>query len=145
MGILKKNVNEDYKQYYPFQIRVLELLDEYNYEILDLRYLEDIEQIVATLNGVVLFITQSEVSISFEVSHLPEDVSNFILILAEHVNPKYIHVTDSFTITQDTKGQNIAIFGKDAKIIQTKDLIKEIYNPKYLAILANPNIKFYNC
>jgi hypothetical protein len=145
MGITKRSTKQVYDDYSDFQLGVIEILDEYDYEILDLRYIEEFKQIVITLKGLVLFVTQSDVSISFEINKTPDTAANFILILSEKVSPKNIHVTDSFIITQDVKGKNIAVFGPDAQEIYRRDLAYESYNNGYLRVLMSPNIKFYKC
>lgn len=144
MGIVKK-VAYDYDDYTPFQEGVLEILDEYDYEILDLRYIEEYQQVVATLKGLVMFITPEDVSLAFEISQTPVKVANLTLILAERIDTKHIHLTDSFIITKDSNGNNIAVFGPDAEEIYKVDLAKQAYDPKYLAILVSPNVKFYKC
>jgi hypothetical protein len=126
-----------------FQLGVLDILEEYDYEILDLRYMEHVDHLVITILGLVIFVTKTSISISFEVNSSPECVGNLILILSEHINPKLIHITDSFTITTDSNGKNIAIFGPDAKeISQNRDIEERL---KYINILSSPYVKFYEC
>lgn len=147
MGIVKTDDVADLNEVAtPFQQGVLDTLDEYGYEVLDLRYIEEHKQIVATLKGIVFFITPSDVTISFEISYSPERVANLCLILSETIDPKFMHVTDSFIITKDVKGNNVAIFGPDAQTVYEHELAKKrTSDPKHLAILMNPNVKFYNC
>ncbi len=147
MGIVKTNDVADLLEVAtPFQIGVLDTLDEYDYEVLDLRYIDEHKQIVATLKGIVFFITPKDVSISFEISYTPEKVANLCLILAEKIDPKYIHVTDSFIITKGSEGHNIAIFGPDAVTVYENEIAKKrTSDPKHLAVLMNPNVKFYKC
>ena len=145
MGIVKKNVN-DVNDYSAFQLGVISILDDYDYDILDLRYIEEFKQIVITISGLILFVTPNEISISFEITTMPEYVSNLILILAERIPTKLIHVTDSFIITKDTKGERIAVFGSDAQTVYEHNLATQFRNQNdYLNVLKSPNVKFYNC
>jgi hypothetical protein len=145
MGIVKKNV-DDVDDYSAFQLGVISILDDYDYDILDLRYIEEFKQIVITIAGLVLFITPNEISISFEITTMPEFVANLILILAERIPTKVIHVTDSFIITKDTKGERIAVFGSDAQAVYQHDLASRFRDQNdYLNVLKSPNVKFYNC
>jgi hypothetical protein len=145
MAIIKRKTRDVYDDYSKFQIGVIEKLDEYDYEILDLRYIEEFKQVVITLKGAVLFITPSDLSISFEINRTPDSVANFILILSEKVKPSKIHITDSFIITTDTKGKKIAVFGSDAIEIYKRDLATDSFNNGYMRVLMSPNIKFYQC
>ena len=145
MGIVKKNVN-DVNDYSAFQLGVISILDDYDYDILDLRYIEEFKQIVITISGLILFVTPNEISISFEITTMPEYVSNLILILAERIPTKLIHVTDSFIITKDTKGERIAVFGSDAQTVYEHNLATQFrHQNDYLNVLKSPNVKFYNC
>lgn len=129
-----------------FQTGALEILESYDYEIADLRYIEELKQIVVTIIGVVIFITPDDISLSFEINSIPEFVANLILILSEQINPKNIHVTDSFIITTSTSGEKTAVFGEDAKMIRNQDLSKTLYKrSQYMDILTDKSIKFYNC
>ena len=147
MGIVKKDMEKlDDERYTPFQVGVLSILDEYDYEILDLRYIEEFNQVVVTANGFVLFIQPEDITLSFEVSMTPEKVSNLSLILAETVSPKRIHITDNFIIVPDSQGANMAVFGPDAEELYKQEIAKaRTTNSKYLAILMSPKVKFYNC
>jgi hypothetical protein len=145
MGILKRNTKKVYDDYSDFQLGVISILDDYDYEILDLRYIEEFKQMVVTLKGVVIFISPTDLSLSFEINQTPDKAANFILILAEKVAPENIHITDSFIITTDTKGKKIAVFGPDAQEIYHRDLAYESYTNGYMRVLMSPNIKFYNC
>ena len=146
MGIIRKDTN-DVSGLKPIQVGVLSILDEYGYEIADLRLIEELDQIVVTIRGMVLFVRPSDVTISFEINTTPDIVANLILILATIINPSDIHVTDSFVITLNPKGEKIAVFGKDAQEVYEKDLATANgYNDKrYYDILTSPNIKFYEC
>jgi hypothetical protein len=144
MGIVKKDVN-DRESYSPFQLGVLSILDEYDYVIADTRYIEEFKQIVITIHGIVLFITPEEISISFEITTTPDAVAALILILAERIQPKNIHVTDTFIITKDVKGNKIAVFGPDAQAVYQTDLAREAYRNDYISVLMSPNVKFYDC
>jgi hypothetical protein len=144
MGIVKVD-KHDVNKIAVFQSAVLATLDEYDYDIADLRYIEELKQIVITIKGVVLFVTEKDISISFEINIKPDFVANLILILVERVVATKIHVTDSFLITTDTKGKKIAVFGSDAQEIYERDLGLETYTNKYFNILTNNKIKFYDC
>lgn len=144
MAIIKKDVN-DVNDYSPFQLGVISILDDYDYDILDLRYIEEFKQIVITISGIVMFITPEDLSVSFEITTTPDVVANLILILADRIPAKLIHVTDSFIITKDTKGEKIAVFGSDAKAVYETDLARNAYHNRYLNVLMSPNVKFYNC
>lgn len=141
MGIVKKDTSKPCGN--EFQNDVISILDDYGYDILDLRYIEDIKQVVVTISGVVLFATETDLSISFEINLVPSDAGNLILILSTHINPKKIHLTDCFVITTNPKGEKIAVFGEDAKEAYYSDLMTE--GNKYMKILTSPNIKFYEC
>jgi len=143
MGIVKKESID--KCGNGFQNGVIEILDGYGFEISDLRYIEDVKQVVITIMGFVIFVSEDELTISFEISNAPERVANIVLILTEYINPKKIHVTDSFIITKDLKGEKTAVFGPDAKEIYKKDIAEYAYNNEYMNILTSPNIKFYKC
>jgi hypothetical protein len=144
MGIVKVD-KHDVNKIAVFQSAVLATLDEYDYDIADLRYIEELKQIVITIKGVVLFVTEIDISISFEINIKPDFVANLILILAERIAASKIHVTDSFLITTDAKGKKIAVFGSDAQEIYERDLGLETYHNKYFDILTNSSIKFYDC
>lgn len=144
MGIVKKDVN-DRVSYSSFQLGVLSILDEYDYTIADIRYIEELKQMVITIQGIVLFITPNEISVSFEITTTPDVVATLILILAEKIESKNIHVTDSFIITKDVKGDKIAVFGPDAQKVYETDLARETYRNDYIGILMSPNVKFFNC
>ena len=144
MGIIKKNV-KDINDCSDFQIGVMSILDSYDYEIMDIRYIEEFKQLVVTIQGLVLFITEEDVSISFEISTGPHTVANLILILAESIPAKNLHLTDSFIITKDIKGNKIAVFGPDAQEIYERDLARETYNNKWFKFLMSPDLKFYDC
>lgn len=144
MGIVKRDVN-NWDGFDAFQFEVLTILDEYGYEIADLRYIEELKQIVITIQGMVIFVTREDVSVSFEINITPDIVANLILILAAQININNIHITDSFIITKNPKGENIAVFGPDAQEIYERDLTSETYNNKYFNVLMSPNIKFYDC
>jgi hypothetical protein len=144
MGIVKKDFN-DRVSYSPFQLSVLSILDEYNYTIADTRYIEELKQIVVTIQGLVLFITPEDISISFEITTTPDVVATTILILTEKIKSKNINVTDSFIITQDVKGNKIAVFGSDAQSVYETDLARKAYKNDYIGVLMSPNVKFYNC
>jgi hypothetical protein len=145
MAIVKRKT-ENVEGYTPFQLGIISILDDYDYHILDMRYIEAYKQIVVTIAGLVIFITPTDVSISFEITTTPDQVGNFILILAETIDPKAIHITDSFIITRDDKGQKIAVFGPDAQAAYENDLVaQERYNNGYMKILTSPNVKFFNC
>lgn len=144
MGIVKKDFN-DRTLYSPFQLGVLSILDEYDYTIADTRYIEEFKQIVVTIQGLVLFITPEDVSISFEIKTTPDIVATIILILAERIRSQNIHVTDSFIITKDIKGEKIAVFGSDAQAAYETGLAREAYKNDYIGVLMSPNVKFYNC
>jgi hypothetical protein len=144
MGIVKVD-KHDVNKIAVFQSAVLATLDEYDYDIADLRYIEELKQIVITIKGVVLFVTEIDISISFEINIKPDFVANLILILAERIAASKIHVTDSFLITTDAKGKKIAVFGSDAQEIYERDLGLETYTNKYFNILTNNKIKFYDC
>lgn len=144
MGILKKQNNKDLDGYSPFQKSILNLLDEYDFEILDLRYIEEIKQIIVTMKGIVFFVSPSDISVSFEINTPPSESFNLALILAG--NPKYITCTEDFTIIKDINGENVAIFGEDAKSASQNDLIREVVKSNlYLKILENSDTKFFNC
>lgn len=145
MGTVKTGENE-LLNVSEFQTGALEILESYDYEIADLRYIEELKQIVVTIIGVVIFITPDDISLSFEINSIPEFVANLILILSEQINPKNIHVTDSFIITTSTSGEKTAVFGEDAKMIRNQDLSKTLYKrSQYMDILTDKSIKFYNC
>lgn len=144
MGIEKRSA-ENVEGYTPFQLGVISILDDYDYHILDMRYMEEQKQIVVTIAGLVLFITPTDVSLSFEITTTPDQVGNLVLILSETMDPKSIHITDSFIITKDAKGQKIAVFGPDAQAAYQNDLARETYNNSYIKILTSPHVKFFNC
>lgn len=144
MGIVKKDTG-NVDDLSSFQVGVLTLLEEYDYEIVDLRYIEEIKQLVVTIKGIVIFVTPEELTISFEINMTPDIVANLILILADRILPKNIHITDSFIITRNPKGEKIAVFGKDAQDIYERDLANEVYDKKYYDILTSVNVKFYEC
>ena len=96
--------------------------------------------------GHVMFITPEDLSVSFEITTTPDDVANLILILSDRIPAKLIHVTDSFIITKDTKGERIAVFGSDAQTVYEHNLATQFRNQNdYLNVLKSPNVKFYNC
>jgi hypothetical protein len=97
------------------------------------------------MKGIVLFITETDVSVSFEISITPDIVGNLILILSEKILPKTIHITDSFIISLDDKGKRIAIFGDDAQTLYEKQLASQTYNNKFFKILTSEHTRFYNC
>jgi hypothetical protein len=154
MGIVKRDAaaKEDYTA---FQLAVISVLDEYDYVIVDLRYIEELKQIVITLNwnaefkkeqkGIVLFISPNEISLSFEISTTPDVIANLVLILSERIIPSKIHITDSFIITKDIKNKMVAVFGEDAQEIYEKDLANGSYNNQYVKILTDPSVVFYDC
>ena len=144
MGIVKQDVS-DLANCSAVQVGVLTILDEYDYSIADLRYIEEYDQLIITMKGVVLFVSLDEVSISFEINSTPDFVANLILILSERIPPKLIHITDSFIITRNPKGEQIAVFGEDAQEIYERDLAHETYHNKYFDILMSPNVKFFKC
>lgn len=145
MAIVKKDVN-DVNDYSAFQLGVISILDDYDYEILDLRYIEEFKQIVVTIAGLVIFISPEDMSISFEITTTPDGVANLILILTERIPAKLIHVTDSFIITTDVKNEKIAVFGSDAQSAYEYDLVKRFRSHhEYMNVLTSPNVKFYNC
>ena len=144
MGIVKKEAN-NLEDLNAFQIAVIDIIESFDYELLDLRYIEELKQVIVTLHGVVLFITPTDISLSFEINITPDAAGNLILILAEKIPTSHIYITDSFIITSDEKGNKLALFGKDAHEAYNKGLSQEMYNPTYLNILMNPNIKFFEC
>lgn len=142
MGIVRKQLS-DIDTLNKMQQTVLNKLMEYDYDIADLRHVEELDQLVITLPGIVIFVDPNSMSISFEIGKTPDFVSNFILVLTEVISPKRIHVTDSFTIAEDIKGKKIAVFGDDAVEIYKQDMAYK--NTKYYRILTSPDVKFYNC
>lgn len=142
MGIVKKNLN-DYDNFNKMQQVVISKLLEYDFDIADLRLIEDIDQLVITLPGIVMFIDSHDAAISFEIDKTPDFVSNLILILTEVLPSNKIHITDSFVITENIKGKKIAVFGNDAKEIYKKDMVQD--SARYYRILTSPSVKFYNC
>lgn len=144
MGIVKRDIN-NVDGLSILQSTVLNILSEYDYEIADLRYIEELKQVIITIKGIVLFVDINDMSMSFEINASPETVSTIILILAEKIKSTIIHVTDSFYITDDIKGNKIALFGSDAKKVYERGLINNDEDNKYLNILRNENIKFYEC
>jgi hypothetical protein len=144
MGIIKKDMN-NVSDLTAFHIGVINILDEYGYDIADLRYIEELSQLVITIKGMVLFVTLKEITISFEINTTPDIVANLILILAEKIQSSRIHVTDSFIITRNPKGEKIAVFGHDAQELYERDLASEVYDKKYYDILTSSSIKFYEC
>ena len=128
-----------------FQIGVLDVLEEYDYTLADITYIESIKQLIVTMRGIVLFVTETDVSMSFEVSTTPDVVGNLVLILSEKILPKSIHITDSFIISLDDKGKKIAVFGDDAQSLYRKQLTNNTYDNKFFQVLTSEYTKFYNC
>lgn len=141
----KNKATNNTEDFTAFQIGVLDVLEEYDYTLADITYIESIKQLIVTMKGIVLFVTETEISMSFEVSTTPDVVGNLVLILSEKIPPKSIHITDSFIISLDDKGKKIAVFGDDAQSLYRKQLKDQTYDNKFLKILTSEYTKFYNC
>jgi len=142
---IEKRDSNNLSGYNPFQVVVISILEDYDYDIVDIRYISEVKQVVITIKGMVLFVTPIDISLSFEINTMPDIVGNLILILAQQIPPKNIYVTDSFIITTDLKGEKIAVFGKDAKEVYERDLVRNTYDDQYFKILTSDVIKFYEC
>jgi len=135
----------NYSELTPFQTGIISILDEYDYEVSDLSYMTDVKQLIITMSGIVLFVTESEVSITFEISVTHIEAGNLLLILAEKINPTLIRVSDSFIITTDESGKRIAAFGEDAKSIYQQELSQNTYKNQFYRILTSEHTQFFNC
>jgi len=145
MGIVKREL-DDWTGYADMQVDVLKILNEYDYHVADLRYIEDNKQLVVTMLGIVMFVQEEDISISFEISTPPDVASNFILILAEKIYATKIHLTENFYITTGLDGKKMALFGPDATYMFNKEFTGEtVEEKKYTQILTSDKVKFYKC
>lgn len=144
MGIIKKDAKNP-EGLESLHYGVLDILGEYDYSIADLRYIEELKQLVITIKGIVIFVTPKDITISFEINTMPDVVAKLILILSKKIDPEIIDVNDSFIITRNMRGEKIAVFGEDAQDIYERDLVNEVYDKKYYDILTSTSIKFYEC